>query len=126
MITNSRFVINDLPNGTYSVTWPGHEYDVVDGPSKVLKLLEIMFEVVGVDEAMIGLYERGRDNDWRTMHISNMLWLEDHGREHMAKRLAEYTIPGVRFTDIYQAEKFKDHMEKRLMWAQLGKGQAWA
>jgi len=120
-----KFIINDLPNGTYSVTWPGHEHIVVNNPGKVLKLLEIMFDVVGVDEAMIGLYERGRDNHWRTMHISNMLWLEDHVREHMAKRLAEYTIPGVRFTDIYQAEKFKNHMEKLLVWARLSNGMSW-
>jgi hypothetical protein len=38
----------------------------------------------------------------------------------MAEQLARYTIPGVRFTDIYQAEKFKDHMEQRLSWKQLG------
>jgi len=120
-----RFIINNLPNGTYSVTWPGFERNVVNNPGKVLKLLEIMFDVVGVDEAMIGLYERGRDNDWRTMHISNILWLEEHGREHMAKRLAEYTIPGVRFTDIYQAEKFKAHMEKLLVWARLSNGMSW-
>lgn len=117
-----RFVINDLPNGTYSVTWPGFEYNVVNNPGKVLKLLEILFDVVGVDEAMIGVQESGRDNNWRTMHISAMLWFTAFDREHIAKRLAEYTIPGVRFTDIYQAEKFKDHMDKRLMWSRLSNG----
>jgi hypothetical protein len=120
-----RFIINDLPNGTYSVTWPGYERNLVNDPGKVLKLLEIMFDTVGVDEAMIGIQESGRDNDWKTMHISSFAWLEYHSREHMAKRLAEYTIPGVRFTDIYQAEKFKDHMEKRLVWARLSNGMPW-
>jgi hypothetical protein len=126
MITNSPYVINDLPNGTYSVTWHGHEFVLVNNPGKALMLLEILFDVVGVDEAMIGVQESGRDNDWQTMHISNMLWLEDRTREHMAKRLAEYTIPGVRFTDIYQAEKFKDHLEKRLAWKRLSGGGAWS
>ena len=120
-----RFVINNLPNGTYSVSCPGFEYNVVNNPGKVLKLLEILFDVVGVDEAMIGVQESGRDNDWRTMHISSMLWFDDRDREHMAKRLAEYTIPGVRFTDIYQAEKFKDHMDKRLMWSRLSNETKW-
>ena len=116
--------MNDLPDGTWSVTWPGYEYQVVDNPGKALALLEILFEVVGVDEAMIGLYERGRDNDWRTWYISNMLWLEDQGRELMASRISDYVVPGVKFTDIYQAEKFKDHMEKRLAWKRLG-GRKW-
>ena len=115
-----RFIINDLPNGTYSVTWPGHEHNVVDNPGKVLTLLEIMFEVVGVDEAMIGVQQPGRDNDWRTWHISVMLWLEEHSRRHLAERLAKYTIPGVRFRDQYEAEKFKTHMEQRLAWKRLG------
>jgi hypothetical protein len=123
---NSPFVINNLPNGTYAVTWPGYEHIVVNKPSKVLTLLEILFDHVGVDEAMIGVQESGRDNDWNTMHISGILWLEEHSRRYMAERLAKYVVPGVRFTDIYQAEKFKDHLEKRLAWNRLSNGKAWA
>lgn len=116
---STPYVINDLPNGTYSVTWPGYEYVLVNNPGKALRLLEILFEVVGVDEAIIGVQEQGRDVT-SYMYISNILWLEDRGRELMAKRLSNYVVPGVRFTDIYQAEKFKDHMEQRLIWRQLG------
>lgn len=116
----SYFVLNDLPNGEWSVTWPGYEYNVVNNPDKVLTLLEILFEHVGVMEAMIGVQESGRDNDWRTMHISVMLWLEEHSRKYMASRLAGYTIPGVKFKDQYEAEKFKTHMEQRLAWKRLG------
>ena len=124
-MVNSPYVINDLPDGTYSVTWPGHEFVLVNNPGKALGLLEIMFNVVGVDEAMIGIQQPGRDNDWSTWHISNMLWFDEKGRDHMAMRLAEYNIPGVRFTDQYQAEKFKDHMEKRLAWKRLSNGKAY-
>ncbi len=129
----SPFVINDLPNGTCSVTWPGHEYNVVNNPDQALTLLEILFEVVGVEEAMIGVQEPGRDNDWRTWHISSLLWLDDREQRLMASRLANYVVPlanyvvpGVRFTDIYQAEKFKDHMEQRLAWKRLSNGQEWS
>ena len=125
-MTDSPFVINDLPDGTYSVCWPNYEYAVVKNPVNALKLLEIMFEVVGVDEAMIGVQQPGRDNNWRTMYISNMLWFEDRGRAIMASRIADYTVPGVRFTDIYQAEKFKDHMEKLLVWKILSNNQGYA
>ena len=120
------FVLNDLPDGSWSVTWPGYEHNVVNNPQKALTLLEIMFDHVGVDEAMIGIQQPGRDNDWATWHISNMLWFDEQGRERMAKQLAEYNIPGVRFTDIYQAEKFKDHMEKRLAWKRLSNGKAYS
>ena len=125
-MANSPFVINDLPNGTYSVTWPGHEYRVVNDAAKALRLLEILFDVVGVEEAMIGVQESGRDNDWRTMHISNVLWWEEDNRTNLAWEMTRYTIPGVRFTDIYQAEKFKDHMEKRLAWKRLSNGKAYS
>ena len=125
-MTNSPFVINDLPDGTYSVCWPNYEYSVVKNPVNALKLLEIMFDVVGVDEAMIGVQHPGRDNDFQTMYISNMLWFEDRGRAIMASRIADYTVPGVRFTDIYQAEKFKDHMEKLLVWKILSNNQGYA
>lgn len=116
----SYFVLNDLPDGSWSVCWPGYEEYVVNDPGKALKLLEIMFEHVGVDEAMIGVQESGRDNDWNTMHISSILWLEENSRRHMAERLARYTIPGVKFQDQYEAEKFKLHMEQRLAWKRLG------
>lgn len=125
-MVNSPYLINDLPNGTYSVTWPGYEVVLVNDAAKALRLLEIMFDVVGVDEAMIGVQEDGRDNDWRTMHISNVLWFDEHSREHMAWEMAKYRVPGVRFTDRYQAEKFKDHMEKRLMWKRLSNGKAYS
>lgn len=116
----SYFEINDLPNSTWSVTWPGYVYDVVNNPAKALTLLEIMFEHVGVDEAMISVQESGRDNDWQTLHLSSFLWWDSDGREYMAKRLASYVISGVRFCDQYEAEKFKLHMEQHLAWRILG------
>jgi hypothetical protein len=114
------FILNDLPNGEWSVCWPDHEHNVVNNPAKVLTLLEILFDHVGVEEAMIGVLESGRDNDWGIMHISVMLWLEENSRKYMASRLAGYIIPGVKFRDRYEAEKFKLHMEQRLAWRRLG------
>lgn len=119
-MANNYFVLNDLPDGSWSVCWPGHEYIAVNNPAKVLTLLEILFEHVGVNEAMIGVQESGRDNDWNTMHISGMVWLEENSRKYIASRLAGYTIPGVKFRDQYEAEKFKLHMEQRLAWRRLG------
>jgi len=120
MDVKSYFVINDLPDGTWSVCWPGYEHNVVNNPNKVLTLLEIMFEHVGVDEAMIGVHHPNEDNVLYTKHISCLLWLDERSREHCARDLARYTIPAVRFHDRYQAEKFKLHMEQRLAWKRLG------
>lgn len=115
------FVINDLSDGKWSVTWSRFEYNVVNNPGKVLVLLEILFEHVGVEEAMIGVQQPGRDNNWKTLHVSSILWwLDDTSREHMAKRIAEYVVSGVQFYDRFEAEKFKSHMEQRLAWAWLG------
>ena len=114
------FVLSDLPKGGWSVTWPGYEYNVVNNPSKALTLLEILFEHVGVETAMIYVHESGRDNDRNTMHISGIIWLEEHSRQYAAEKLARYTIPGVRFQDRFEAEKFKTHMEQRLAWKRLG------
>ena len=117
----SYFEINDLPNGTWSVTWPVHIYDVINNPAKALTLLEIMFEHVGVEEAMIGVQENGHDNDWQTLHFSSEIWwMDNDSREYMARRMTSYVIPGVRFRDQYEAEKFKLHMEQRLAWRILG------
>ena len=75
----------------------------------------------GVEEAMIGIQQPGHLPAWATTHISASLWYDgDRAREHMAKRLAEYVIPGVKFCDQYEAEKFKLHMEQRLAWKRLG------
>lgn len=120
MEVKSYFVLNDLPDGTWSVTWPGYEYNVVNNPDKARTLLEIMFEHVGVEEAMIGVQQTAQSTELETMHISGMLWLEEHSRRHMAERLARYIIPGVKFQDQYEAEKFKTHMEQRLAWKRLG------
>ena len=121
MEVKSYFVLNDLPDGSWSVCWPGYENNVVNNPEKALKLLEILFDHVGVEEAMIGVQQSGRDNDFNIMYISFIVWCQgEQAREHFAKRLAEYTIPGVKFRDQYEAEKFKDHMEKRLAWKRLG------
>lgn len=121
MELKSYFIINDLPDGSWSVCWPGYEYNVVNNPTKAHNLLEILFDVVGVEEAMIGVQQSTQDNsDLHTMHISSILWLEENSRKHLAEKLAWYTIPGVRFWDRYEAEKFKTHMEQRLAWKRLG------
>lgn len=120
MVMKSYFVLNDLPNGDWVVSWPGYEYNVVNNPGKAMTLLEIMFDHVGVDEAMVDVQHRSGHGDCATMHVSKYVWVDERSREHMARQLAEYTIPAVRFRDQYEAEKFKTHMEQRLAWKRLG------
>ena len=119
------FVLNDLPNGDWSVSWPGYETVVCDNEHKALTLLDIMFDQVGVETAMIGVQHPSEDNVLYTKHISCLLWLDERSREYCARDLARYVIPAVRFQDRYQAEKFKLIMEKRLAWTRLS-GRAWS
>jgi len=121
---NNPFKITDLPNNTWSVTWPGFEYNVVNNPDKADKLLGILFNEVEVEEAMVGVVKAGESNfnECETMHLSWIAW-HAHPAAH-ARHLARFTIPGVRFLTLAQAEKFKDIMEKRLAWRRLS-NKAW-
>ena len=52
-----RFVLTDLPDNSWSVSWPGYEMDVVNNPVKATNLLKILFDEVEVDEVMLGVHE---------------------------------------------------------------------
>lgn len=113
-----RFVLNDLPDNCWAVSWPGYEDVVVDTPGKALNLLKILFDDVGVTEAMIGVSHKTRSNN-ETMYVSQLLWLEERSRDYIARDLIRYNVYGVKFRDQYEAEKFKLCMEQRLVWRRL-------
>lgn len=123
---NSPFKLSHVSNDCWAVTWPEYEHHVVGSATAALKLLEILFDIIKVDEAMVGVQQRGRDNDWHTMHISSSVWFDQHHREHLVEKLANYVVPGVRFNTRQQAQQFQEHMEKRLVWSRVSNGQRWS
>ena len=114
-----RFILNDLPNNTWSVCWPGYESVVVNNPVKAANLLKILFDEVGVDEAMLGIQQRNRPDQFETMHLSWISW--HHNPDAWARRVVDYhLVVGCKFVKEDEARKFKLIMEQRLAWKRLG------
>jgi hypothetical protein len=119
METVERFVLTDLPDRAWSVTWPGYEMHVVNNATKAANLLKILFDDIGVGEAMLGVQEYNKSDKFETMHISQAAWFQD--REATARYVAElFVVVGCKFVEEEQARKFKLHMEQRLAWRRLG------
>ena len=118
---DERFVLTDLPDSSWSVSWPGYEYVVVDNPTKSKNLLKILFDEVGVDEAMLGVHEYNKPDKVETMYINEAAWFQD--REGSARYVSDHHIVvGCKFATEDQARKFKLIMEQRLAWRRLGGG----
>ena len=114
-----RFVLNDLPDGSWSVCWPGYEYVVVDNPVKADNLLKILFNEVVVEEAELAVHEYNKPDRGDVLHISWIAW-QCHP-DACARRVVDHQIVvGCKFSTLEQAEKFKLIMEQRLAWKRLG------
>lgn len=123
MSTEERFVLNDLPDNTWSVCWPGYENYLVTTPVKAMNLLKILFDEIGVDEAMLGVHEYNKPDKFETMYINEAAWFQD--REGSARYVSDHhVVVGCKFNDRKQAEMFKLNLEKRLAWTRLS-GKAW-
>ena len=116
-----RFVLKDLPDNTWSVSWPGYEMVVVNNPVKAANLLKILFDDVGVDEAMLGVHEYNKPDKFETMHLSWIAW--HHNPDAWARRVVNHhVVVGCKFVKEDDARKFKLIMEQRLAWKRLGGG----
>lgn len=123
METVERFVLTDLPDNAWSVSWPGYEMYVVNNATKAANLLKILFDEVGVDEAQLGVHEYNKSDKFETMNISQAAWFQD--REATARYVAElFVVVGCKFPEEDQARKFKLIMERRLVWTRLS-GKPW-
>lgn len=120
MELKSYFVIGDLPDGTWSVSWPGYEYYVVNTVNKAHKLLKILFEDIKVDRAQMAiLWHQETDlNRARTLEIDVAAWWGDDSAA--ADYLAGNVVLAVKFDQLEQAEAFKKNLEQRLSWRRLG------
>ena len=114
-----RFVLTDLPDNHWSVSWPGYEMVVVNNPSKAKNLLKILFDEIGVVEAILGVHEYNKPDKFETMYINEAAWFQD--QEGSARYVTDHhVVVGCKFTTEEQARKFKLHMEQRLAWKRLG------
>ena len=119
-----RFVLKDLPDNSWSVSWPGYEYVVVDNPAKAANLLKILFNEVKVTEVMLGCHEYNKPDKFETMHIGLGAWCQDP--DGTARHVVDcHIIVGCKFVEEDEARKFKLIMEQRLAWRRLS-GKGWA
>jgi hypothetical protein len=72
-----RFVLTDLPDNHWSVSWPGYEMVLVNNPSKAANLLTILFDDIGVVEAMLGVHEYNKPDKFETMYINEAACFQD-------------------------------------------------
>lgn len=117
------FVVRDLPDNSWSVSWPGYEEQVVTTPGKVANLLKILFDEINVEEAQLGVCERSHPDKFETMYIKWIAWHQNP--DAAARHVASYhNVVGCRFPQEAQARQFKEIMEKRLAWRRLS-GRTW-
>lgn len=124
MVVKSQFVVTDLPDSSWSVTWPGYESYVCDNERKATNLLKLLFDEVNVEEASLAVkVAEYSDKDY----IISIPWMTYHSNPDSAGRflVRNHAVVGCKFPNLEQAEKFKGIMEKRLAWTRLS-GRGWA
>jgi len=117
-----RFVVKDLMDNSYSVSWPGYEAVVCNNEVKSANLLKILFDEIEVEDAVLAVK---KDEYSGKEFIINIPWMTYHQNPDSASRFLErhYFVIGVKFATREQAEAFKLNMERRLAWRRIsGKG----
>lgn len=119
-----RFVINDLMDNSYSVTWPGYEAVVCNNEAKFANLLKILFNELEVEDAVFAVKKEEYSGEELIVTIP---WMTYHQNPSSAARFLErhYSVVGCKFDTRELAEAFKLNMERRLAWRRLS-GKAWA
>ena len=121
---SSAFVINDLCDPAWSVSWPGYEMVVCDNERKATNLLKILFDEVDVEDAVLAVKvaELSAED-----FIITIPWMTYHQNPDSAGRflVRNHSVIGCKFFVLEQAEKFKYAMEKRLAWQKLSGGRRW-
>ena len=119
MEVNSPFKIRDLPDNGWSVSWPGYEYNLVNNSRKAQNLLEILFEKIKVDEAQLAVRrETWSEDKSDILHVGLAAWCQDKGG--LSQYLSDFIITAVKFESRDQADRFKEHLDQRLMWRRMG------
>lgn len=119
-----RFVIKDLMDNSYSVSWPGYEFDVCNNEVKAKNLLKILFDEVNVEDATLAVKVAEYSDKDYTVSIP---WMTYHSNPDSAGMflVRNHAVVGCKFDTREQAEHFKLIMDKRLAWQRLS-GKHWA
>ena len=114
-MNNTPFIINDLPDNTWSVEWPTFKNitDKVTGK----KLLTILFEDIKCEDVGIGVVLN--DGVMDTLWVESNLYWKDKEGSYTNYLEDMYQIGGVVFMHKEQAEQLQDILEKKYIWKVL-------
>jgi hypothetical protein len=114
-MNNTPFILNDLPDNTWSVEWPTFRNitDKVTGR----KLLTILFEDIKCFNVGLGVKLNSGEMD--TLWVDYKLYWQDKEGKYTDYLEDMYEIGGVVFTEKEQALQLQDILEKKYIWKVL-------
>lgn len=116
---NSPFILNDLCDNTWSVTWPSFQRSN-NLDNMAFDILKFVFTEVKCSRVGLGVTI---DNYFEA--DSSVLWIDDSAYataitdEYSQYLYRQYNIFGAVFEKQLDAEKFKESLEKRYVWQLL-------
>lgn len=112
-MNNSPFIITDAVNKKYTVSWPTFR-DIREVEVKI-KLLDVLFNDLKLFD--VGLAIKFNQEEMDVMWINQFAFL---GHPEIDQFMQDhYDIVGVVFEKQFDAEKFKDWLEKKYIWKLL-------
>jgi hypothetical protein len=116
---NSPFILNDLSDNTWSVTWPTFKdsnlYD-----NMAVDILKFVFSEVKCHRVGLGLtIDNYFEADTSILWIDNSTYAMDITDEYSRYLYKNYKVFGAVFEKQQDAEKCKESLEKRYVWQLL-------
>lgn len=116
---NSPFILNDLCDDTWSVTWPtfqaSNKYDTMAFDILTFVFSEVKPNRVGLGVTLDNYFEADTSILW----VDDDVYTTDITAEYSHYLYKNYKIFGAVFEKQQDAEKFKDLLEKRYVWQLL-------
>lgn len=107
---DSPFIITDLENKKFTVSWPKHAD--IRGVDAGIKLLNVLFGELKNND--IGLVIKLNNDEVDIMWIEFSAWAQTPDIDRYMHDY--YDIAGVAFNQLSSAERFKEWLEKKLGW----------
>ena len=106
---NSPFVLKDIKNKVFTVSWPTYN-DIREVETKI-RLLDTLFKLNMYE---VGLVIQYNQDELDIMWINQFAFL---GHPEIDQYMFDhYQIIGVAFHDVGEAESFKEWLDKKLVW----------
>ena len=112
-MNNSPFTLSELID-TWAVSWPKWK-NIKEFDTKK-KLLSVLFDDIKCDEVGIAIAISMFGDDIDVMWIPLNTWAQDINGDYAAYLEDMYEIKGVIFKHKDEAIRFKEYLEKKLVW----------